>query len=43
MYFHTSGASGLMKERSKFLKANEDFMKVFPSLNNLWQNWKPIL
>ena len=24
------------KERLKFLKANEDLMKVFPSLNNLW-------
>jgi hypothetical protein len=43
MYFQTSDTSGLMKERSNSLKANEDFMKVFPSLNNLWQNWKPIL
>ena len=24
------------KERLKILKANEDLVKVFPSLNNLW-------
>ena len=43
MYFHTSDTSGFMKKQLKFLKANEDFMKEFPSLNNLWQNWKPVL
>lgn len=43
MYFHTSDTSGFMKKQLKFLKANEDFMKEFPSFNTLWQNWNPVL
>ena len=45
--FHASDTNGLMKERPKFLKANEDFTKVFPSLNNLLKNgnlyFKPLI